>query len=346
MVKAEDEKVMDSKALRLLAHKAIGDAHVAMADDPLNSDVNLHIPTGWSLLDANMGGGLPCGRVVEIYGREASGKSTLLYQCIAQCQKMGGIAVLLDSECVFPKDLAQDYGIKLDKLMMLSPDIPLEDVFQMFLSLTRAVKEKYPDLPILFGWDTLVATPTKGEVEDAEQARAAQYRAQVLRQGLRSITYEISKSNVAFVILNQGYEKAGMNGIVSLETPGGLSVKYYSTVRIQLRNFGLLKASEEGAPPLGMKVSARFEKNKLAAPRREVEARLFYGKGFSDPFSILDYAVENGIIKKAGPWNTVTVDGKDIKFYDSKYLELLEKNEGLLDQLRTQVMDHYRLNFQ
>lgn len=331
--------------LRQLAQKAVGKIHISMGSDALDSEVTEHIPTGWSLLDANMGGGLPVGRTVEFYGRESSGKSALLYLSMASCQRGGGIIILLDTEAAFNKDLATVYGVDVDRVTFLPSDLSLEDSFPTLLSLIRAFKDAYAERVILIGWDTLAGTPTTDEVEKGESGEQRgmmpQYRAKVIRQGLRLITYEIARSNVCLVVVNQAYEKMTPTGIPLLETPGGLAMKYYTSVRILLKNIGLLKGVGDDAPPVGMKVVARFEKNKLSSPRREVLSRFYFGRGFDDDFSILDYAVDNGIVKKSGAWNKYMFRGKELSFYDSKFKEMLSNNPGLFDDMREQAMERY-----
>lgn len=331
--------------LRRLAQKAAGQIHVSMGSDLLDSEVTGHVPTGWSLLDLNMNGGLPVGRITEIYGREATAKSSLLYLAMANCQKGGGIAILLDSESTFNKDLATTYGVDVDRVTLLPPETALEDAFPTLLSLIRAFKGGYPECTILIGWDTLAASPTTDEVEKGESGEQRgmmpQYRAKVIRQGLRLISYEIARSKICFVVINQAYEKMTPTGVPLLETPGGLAPRYYTTVRISLKSIGLLKQADD-LPPVGMRVQAKFEKNKLSSPRREVISRFYYGRGFDDPLSILDYAVDNKIVKKSGPWNSFPFDGKDIKFYDSKFAEVLSNNPGMLESIKNQVFEHYK----
>lgn len=346
MIFAGDMGELSPDELRQLAQRAAGKIHVSMGSDALDSEVTAHIPTGWSLLDANMGGGLPVGRTVEFYGRESSAKSALLYLSMASCQREGGIALLLDSESTFDKELARDaYGVDVDRVTLLPPELPLEDAFPTMLSMIRAFKQAYAERPIIIGWDTLAGTPTADEVEKGESGEQRgmmpQYRAKVIRQGLRLITYEISKSNVCLVVVNQAYEKMTPTGVPLLETPGGLAMKYYTSVRILLKNIGLLKGVGDDAPPVGMKVVARFEKNKLSSPRREVLSRFYFGRGFDDDFSILDYAVDNGIVKKSGAWNKYTFGEKELSFYDSKFKEILGNNPGLFDSIRQQVIEHY-----
>jgi recombination protein RecA len=341
-----DLPILSPDELRTLAQKAAGSIHVSMGSDLLDSEVKIHIPTGWSLLDINMGGGLPVGKLVEIYGRESSAKSSLLYLSMASCQRMGGIPILLDTESAFSQDLAKIYGLDIDRVTCLPPELPLEEVFPTFLSLIRAFRGEYADRPIIIGWDTLAGTPTSDEVKKGEEEQRGmmpQYRAKIIRQGLRLVTYEIARSNVCLVLVNQAYEKMTPTGMPLLETPGGLATKYYTSVRILLKNIGLIKGSGEDAPPVGMNVVAKFEKNKLSPPRREVKSRFYYGVGFDDAFSLLDYSLDNGLSRKAGAWNKYTLsDGRELSFRDSGFRESLINNPELYEDMRRRALEHYR----
>lgn len=330
------------KALKELANKAFKSSVICTGVDPLDSEVKAWIPTGWTLLDIGIGGGLPVGRLVEIYGAESTGKSTLALQAMLSCQKLGGTVVLFDPETSFYKEIAQKLGIDMEEVLVISPSVPLEDLFQVFARMIDLVKEEKPEQPVLIVWDTLAATPTKKELEEQEDSgrMTPQYRAQVIRKGLRSIVYKLASSNVCFLILNQVYDKPVMGGIVIAETPGGRGVKFHASVRIYLKSFGYIKENQD-SEPIGINVRARIEKNKLGPPRREFTSRLHYGQGFCDEYSIFDYAVNKKIIDKAGSWYSFDFGGKKHKFYATNYLDVIEKEKGLYDELKGQVIAHY-----
>lgn len=330
------------QALKELANKSFKSSLICTGSDPLDSEVKAWISTGWSLLDVGIGGGLPVGRLVEIYGAESTGKSTLALQAMLNCQKAGGTVVLFDPETSFYKEIAKKIGIDMDDILVISPSVPLEDLFHVFAKMIDLVKEERPENPVLIVWDTLAATPTKKEIDEQEDSgrMTPQYRAQVIRKGLRSIVYKLASSNVCFLILNQVYDKPVMGGIVIAETPGGRGVKFHASVRVHLKSFGYIKESQD-ADPIGINVRARIEKNKLGPPRREFTSRLHYGEGFCDEYSIFDYAVENKIIEKSGSWYSFEFGGKKHKFYATNYLDVIAKEEGMYEELKGQVMSHY-----
>lgn len=342
---------MKAEDLRLLVNKALKDDLLSIASEPSESDIRFRIPTGWTLLDASLGGGLPTGRIIEIGGEESAGKSTLAFQAIAQVQKMGGIGMLLDSEHTFDRDLGENLGVDCDKLFMINPDIALEDVFGVLKKLVQAMRESEgADKPILCVWDTLTLTPTRGELKnDGDRgSMIGQYRAQVIRQGFRVLTSEISGSNVCLLILNHIFEKMNpMNPAHPIvDTSGGRGVKYSASARILLKRIGWIKApgadDEEKAPPVGASIRAQFIKNKLGKPRREVFSRLYFGVGFDDRWAVFDYAEKNKIIGKSGAWCSYTYEGSEpLKFYQKNFLEKLDENEGMYEALLEAVKKSY-----
>lgn len=329
-------------SIKELANKSFKSSLILLGTDPLDSEVSSRIPTGWTLLDFNMGGGLPVGRLVEIYGAESTGKSTLVLHAMKNCQDLGGTVVVFDPESTFYKEIAEKLGINMGEVLFVSPKIPLEDLFTVFVKMIELVRQEKPDGPVLIVWDTLAATPTKKEIEEQDDSgrMTPQYRAQVIRKGLRSIVYKLAEANVCLVVINQVYDRPTMGGIVVAETPGGRGVKFHSSVRVHLKNLGMIKETQD-SPPVGIHVMARVEKNKLGAPRREFTTRLIYGEGFSDEYSLFDYSVESGLIEKSGSWYSLTFNNKKIKFYAKDFLTKLADNEGLLEELRGRVLSHY-----
>lgn len=317
---------------------ALKDSVVTLGIDPLDSEVKIWIPTGWTLLDQVIGGGLPVGRTVELYGKESAGKTTLAVHAMVGCQRLGGVAVLFDPESTFDRDLATRMGVNFNRLLIMSPKIALEDVFTCFLSMIEVVHKSSPEVPILMVWDTLAATPTKKEqAEQNDSGRmGGQYRAQVVRRGMRSITHMISKTNTCLLVLNHVYDTA-VNGIMLTETPGGRGVKFHASIRIHLKSRGWIREKEDG-DPVGAFVLARVEKNKLACPRREVVSRLYFGKGFSDLHSLFDAATDLGVVRKAGAWSVFTVGDRELKFYGSALARIASENPDFEPALRAAVM--------
>ncbi len=324
------------------ANEALKSSVVSLGVDPLDSDVEFWIPTGWSLLDRAIGGGFPVGRTVELYGKESSGKSTLSVHAMVNCQKMGGHVVLYDPEATFNKALASHLGVDLSKLIVINQKVPLEDIFNCFVKMLEAVRETSSEAPILLVWDTLAATPTKKEIEEQEDGgrMGGQYRAQIVRRGMRSITQIVSEMNACLLVLNHVYDSMGMGGMVITETPGGRGVKFHSSVRVHLKTMGWIRDKED-SDPMGVKILARIEKNKLASPRKEVETRIIFGQGFDNLYSLFSYAVEHGIVRRSGSWYISTVGDKEIKFYATNLKKISDENPEFLPDLEQKVFEHF-----
>lgn len=337
----------DGSKLRDLLNLGLKQALIQLGSDSLDSTVTGFIPTGWTLVDEAIGGGLPLGRTVEVYGAESTGKSTLALQAIASCQQLGGYAVVFDVEAAFYKDMAPIFGIDLDKVFLISNVVTLEKLFGIFISILGMLREKHPDSPVLIVWDTLAATTTDMELESVDKGdvdrMSPQYRAQVIKRGMRVISRELTETKACLLIINHVYEKANkQTGFVTYESPGGSGPRFAATVRIYLKIAGTLKESDDG-DVVGTKVIARLTKNKMGFPRREIGSRFYFGQGFSDHWSLFDYAVEWGIIGASSSWKTFEFGGgKPIKFYAKDFPKKLIENEGMLEALKEKVVEHYR----
>jgi len=329
----------DLSEIRELANKTIQKDFLTIGSEPLVSDIKGCVPTGWTLLDYNMLGGFPMGRTAEVYGRESAGKTSLLLHAMANCQKAGGVVILFEPENTFPKELAQSMGVDTDRLMVISPKISLEDVFGFLVKTMNLIRKELPDVQILVVWDTMAATLTKKEWENDDDGgrMAGQYRATVIRRGMRLVTQSIAESAIAFVVLNHTFDSVDhRTGIVHTDTPGGRGVKFYASVRIHLKAGTYIKDGDK-KDPIGVIVRAKFEKNKLGPPRKEVVCRFFYGKGFDDRWAIFDYATENEIIKRSGSWYSYG----GTKFYASQWIDKITEDPKIFDEVRSAVLVHY-----
>lgn len=330
------------KTFRDAINKSNKKSLLLLGSDVLESEIKGRIPTGWSLLDLSMGGGLPLGRTVELYGRESSCKSTLAIQAMKQCQDMGGFCVVFDPESSFYKAFAEKIGVDLEKVLIISSEVVLESSFNIFVQVIDMVHDEFPDKPILIVWDTLAATPTKKEMEEQEDGgrMSPQYRAQVIRKGMRSITSSLAKASACLLIINHVYDSAGMNGMIKTETPGGRGVKFASSVRIHLKTQDYVKESAD-SEPIGVNILAKVEKNKLGMPRREVKSAFIFGKGFNDQLSIFNYAVDIDLIKQSGSWYSYKFKGKDTKFYASQFLSTVEKHPDMFEEIKAKVIEEH-----
>lgn len=343
-------EVINIEGLRELANKQFKSSVVKLGTDRITSDIKGFIPTGWTLLDCALGGGLALGRTTEIFGYESSGKSTLVYSAIANCQEMGGVVILLDSEVTFPKDYAASLGVNPDNIMMLNTDTYLEQVFELIVKVSTVVRSKIgEDRPIMFVWDTLAATPSKMEMEAMSKGEeftrgVNPFRAQTIKAGMRVVTAEIAESAVSLVIVNHVYDSMGPSFTgPQTTTPGGRGVKFHATQRLHVKKAASLKDSDKN--PIGHIVSVKIEKNKIGIPQKKLETRFIYGIGYDNRWSIFDYLVENGMIKKSSSWYSLPLtNGEYVKCYSTSYLDILAANDGLYEHLCDLAVAHFRVH--
>ena len=262
----------------------------------LSSDIKLDVPaisTGALSLDLALGiGGLPRGRVVEIFGPESSGKTTLTLSVIAQTQKIGGVAAFIDAEHAFDSIYAKKVGVNLDELLISQPDTG-EQALEIAETLVRS---NAVDVIVI---DSVAALTPRAEIEGEMGDSHMGLQARLMSQALRKLTAAISKSKTCMVFINQIREKIGVMFGNPETTPGGRALKFYSSVRIDLRRLSQIKSGEE---IVGNLVRARVVKNKVAAPFREAEFEIYYSEGISRVANILELASEFGIVQKSGSW--------------------------------------------
>ena len=286
------------------------------------------IPTGIFSLDKALGvGGLPRGRVIETFGPESSGKTTLTLSIIAQCQSEGGIAAFIDAEHAFNPGYSKLMDVNLDDLLISQPDTG-EQALEIVETLVRS---NAVDLVVV---DSVAALVPRAEIEGQMGDSQIALQARLMSQALRKLTSAISKSNTCVVFINQIREKIGVMFGSPEVTPGGRALKFYSSVRIDLRRVSTI-TSAEGA--VGIKVRAKIVKNKVAPPFKEAIFEIMYDEGVSKTGAIIDSGLEVGILKKSGSW--LSYKDKNLAQGREQLRTLLKTDESLRKELTKSLQE-------
>ena len=267
-------------------------AIMKLGEDAGNIDIEV-IPTGCLSLDLALGiGGLPRGRMIEIYGPESSGKTTVALQAIAEAQKLGGVAAFVDAEHALDPVYAKKLGVNLDDLYVSQPDTG-----EQALDIVDArVRSSAVDIVVV---DSVAALTPKAEIEGDMGDSHVGLQARLMSQALRKLTAIVNKSKTCVVFINQLREKVGVMFGNPEVTPGGKALKFYASVRIDIRKTDILKDTEGAA---GNRTRAKIVKNKLAPPFRQAEFDIMYGEGISQEGCLIDLGVQYDVIKKSGAW--------------------------------------------
>jgi len=294
---SNSEDAAKKKALDLaISHieKQFGDgAIMSLGDHSINRQIST-IPTGAISLDLALGiGGVPRGRIVEIYGPESSGKSTLATHVVANCQKTGGTAAYIDAEHALDPAYAAKIGVNLDELLISQPDCG-EDALNIAEMLARS---NAVDLIIV---DSVAALVPKSELEGEIGDTHVGLQARLMSQALRKLTATLSKSKTCAIFINQIREKVGIMFGNPETTSGGRALKFYSSIRMEIRRIASLKGSDN--VDVGNRVKVKVVKNKMAPPFRIAEFDILFNEGISRAGSLIDLGVEHGIVEKKGTW--------------------------------------------
>jgi len=308
--------------------KAYGKGAVMKLSDEKVVDVP-SISTGSLGLDIALGiNGIPRGRVIEIYGPESSGKTTLAMHCIAQAQKEGGLAAFIDAEHAFDKQYAEKLGIQTENLLISQPDSG-----EQALEITEhLIRSGAIDIIVI---DSVAALVPKAELEGEMGDSKMGLQARLMSQALRKLTGTISKTGCACIFINQLREKIGVMFGNPETTTGGNALKFYASVRLDIRRIGQIKDNENNV--VGNRTRVRVVKNKMAPPFKVVEFDIMYGLGISKAGEILDLGVELDIVKKAGSW--FSYEGNKLGQGRDAVKLLIEDNPELMDELESKIKD-------
>ena len=288
-----EEKLKALNAVLAQIEKSYGKgAIMKLGSNAGNTDIEV-IPTGCLSLDLALGvGGLPRGRMVEIYGPESSGKTTVALHAVAQAQKMGGVAAFVDAEHALDPVYAKKLGVDLDELYVSQPDTG-EQALDIVDALVRS---SAVDIIVV---DSVAALTPKAEIEGDMGDSHVGLQARLMSQALRKLTAIVNKSKTCVVFINQLREKVGVMFGNPEVTPGGKALKFYASIRIDVRKTDILKDTDGAA---GNRTRAKVVKNKLAPPFRQAEFDIMYGEGVSQEGCIIDLGVQYDVIKKSGAW--------------------------------------------
>ena len=326
-VQVNPEKLKVLSAVMDKIEKDFGKGAIMKMSDKAVDKVPV-IPSGSIALDQALGiGGYPKGRVVEIFGPESSGKTTLAIHAIAEAQKAGGIAAFIDAEHAFDSTYAQKLGVDIDELLISQPDNG-EQALEIADNLIRS---SAIDIVVI---DSVAALTPKAEIEGEMGEAKMGLQARLMSQALRKLTASISKTGTVCIFINQLRDKIGVIYGNPETTTGGNALKFYASVRIDIRKASVIKDGEE---QLGARARVKIVKNKLAPPFRKAEFDILYGEGISKVGEIIDMGVDLGILKKSGSW--FSYGDRKIGQGRDAVKELLQSDPEFMNEVETKVRE-------
>mgnify|MGYP004653250037 FL=1 len=326
-INAQSEKMKALQAAMSKIEKEYGKGSIMRMGDEQIENVDV-IPTGSLNLDLALGvGGYPRGRIIEIYGPESSGKTTLAIHAIAEAQKAGGIAAFIDAEHAFDRFYAQKLGVDIDNLWISQPD----NGEQALEIADQLIRSSAIDILVV---DSVAALTPKKEIEGDMGDSAVGLHARLMSQALRKLTATIAKTNTTCIFINQLREKIGVMFGNPETTTGGNALKFYASVRLDIRRVSPIK---EGDQVIGNQVRVKVVKNKVAPPFRKAEFEITFGEGISKVGEILDLGVQYNIIQKSGSW--FSYDGQKLGQGRDAVKQLMKDNPELCEELEAKAVE-------
>nr|WP_290387747.1 recombinase RecA [Paramuribaculum intestinale] len=331
----KDKEAVDPKKARLDAlaaamqkiEKDYGKGAIMKLGDDNIEDVDV-IPTGSVSLNYALGvGGFPRGRIIEIYGPESSGKTTLAIHAIAEAQKLGGIAAIIDAEHAFDRFYAEKLGVDVNNLLISQPD----NGEQALEIAEQLIRSSAIDILVV---DSVAALTPKSEIEGDMGDRNVGLQARLMSQAMRKLTGTISRTNTTCIFINQLREKIGAMFGPSETTTGGNALKFYASVRIDIRSSTTIK---DGENVLGRHTKVKITKNKVAPPFKRAEFDIMFGEGISRASEIVDMGVDYNIIRKSGSW--FSYDGSRLAQGRDAAKKMLQDNPELADDIEAKIME-------
>ena len=324
---SERKKALDAAMAQI--EKQFGQGAVMRLGDQTHIDIET-IPTGALTLDIALGiGGLPRGRIVEIYGPESSGKTTVALHCVAEAQKQGGTCAFIDAEHALDANYAANIGVDIDNLLLSQPDTG-EQALEICETLVRS---GCIDVVVI---DSVAALVPRAEIEGEMGDSHVGLQARLMSQALRKLAPVVAKSNTICIFINQLREKVGVMFGNPETTPGGRALKFYASVRLDVRRVETLR---NGTDVIGNHTRVRVVKNKVAPPLKEAEFDILYGHGISNEGCILDLAVTNNIVDKSGSW--FSYNGSKIAQGRDAAKQFLIEHPDVMTEIETKVRESY-----
>lgn len=315
------------------------------------SDVRGWVKTGSSMLDLAISnrpdGGLPVGRITEITGLEASGKSLLAAHALANTQQQGGLAVYIDTENAVSRDFLEAIGLDLQKMLYI-PLETVEDIFEAIESITESVRKSNKDRLVTIVVDSVMGASTKIEMaKEFDKDGYATSKAIILSKGMRKLTNMIGRERICLLFTNQLRTRLGVAFGDPYTTSGGKAIPFHASVRLRLKSVGQIKMKKDGVDQvIGIKTRAQVVKNRMGPPLKTIDYDIYFESGIDDYGGWLNIMKNYKIVSQAGAWYTyTTAEGKDIKFQSKDFQKKLEEDPALEQEIYQKICDSYILQY-